>query len=234
MTRYLSLVLAVALLTLGGCATKAQRTVPLGQSTLDQTVGAIGVAMAPMPVGDMSFPGANCLLCMAAASMANTSLTSYAHTLQSADLSAIKGEVIARLKQRGNEVVDLSEPLDVTKLPDASKSGPNIALKDFSSLGEKYKIKKLVLINIQSIGFVRNYSAYIPNGAARAQVTGNGYVVDLESNAYQWYLPVSVTKSAEGAWDEPPKFPGLTNAYYLAIETAKDRFLEPLKKKDDE
>jgi hypothetical protein len=29
--------------------------------------------------------------------------------------------------------------------------------------------------------------------------------------------------SAQGEWDEPPKFPGLTTAYYQAIELAKDK-----------
>jgi hypothetical protein len=32
-------------------------------------------------------------------------------------------------------------------------------------------------------------------------------------------------KSAESTWDEAPTFPGLTNAYYQALELAKDAFL---------
>jgi len=52
-------------------------------------------------------------------------------------------------------------------------------------------------------------------------------MVDLTSNAYDWYMPLNVLKSADGRWDEPPKFPGLTNAYFQALEESKDQLLRP-------
>jgi hypothetical protein len=57
---------------------------------------------------------------------------------------------------------------------------------------------------------------------------GVGYIVNLKNNTYEWYLPVLVTKAADQNWDEPPKFPGLTNAYFQALEIGKDSFLRPL------
>jgi len=51
--------------------------------------------------------------------------------------------------------------------------------------------------------------------------------VNLGSNAYDWYLPVNVLRSAEGVWDEPTAFPGLTNAYFQALELGKDSYLNP-------
>jgi hypothetical protein len=38
---------------------------------------------------------------------------------------------------------------------------------------------------------------------------------------------VNVYQNSDGPWDEPPKYPGMTNAYFSALETARDRFLEP-------
>jgi hypothetical protein len=37
---------------------------------------------------------------------------------------------------------------------------------------------------------------------------------------------VNIIKAAEGNWDEPPKFPGMTNAYFQTIELARDRLRE--------
>ena len=40
-----------------------------------------------------------------------------------------------------------------------------------------------------------------------------------------------VARGTEGTWDEPPKFPGLTNAYYQALETAMDTVKKPFAKR---
>ena len=36
-------------------------------------------------------------------------------------------------------------------------------------------------------------------------------------------------RNADGAWDEPAKFPGLTNAYFQVVELGKDEVLRPFK-----
>jgi hypothetical protein len=52
-------------------------------------------------------------------------------------------------------------------------------------------------------------------------------MVNLSNNEYELYVPLLVQKSADGAWDEAPKFPGLTNAYYQVLELSKDAILSP-------
>ena len=74
----------------------------------------------------------------------------------------------------------------------------------------------------------RPYSAYVPTGEPKAIVSGSVYLVNLSTNTYEWLMPFSVDKSAEGAWDEPPKFPGLTNAYFQVLEMVADRIQSPL------
>lgn len=59
-------------------------------------------------------------------------------------------------------------------------------------------------------------------------VKGLAYLVNLKTNDYEWYQPIDVAKGAAN-WDQPPGYPDLTNAYYQAIELAKDSVLTPLR-----
>jgi hypothetical protein len=220
-------VLLAAALVLTGCAGQPQRSIAFSAPAASPTPPRIGVAMTVLPKVDTSLPGASCLLCLAAASMANSTLTSYTHTLPQEDLPKLKEQVAELLRKKGMEVVVIDAPLNVGKLPNAQGKGPDRPRKDFSSLATQYNIEHLVVIDIGQIGFERMYSAYIPSSDPKGAVTGLGYEVNLKSNTYEWYAPVNIRVSAEGKWDEPPKFPGLTNAYFQALEMSKDTILKP-------
>lgn len=84
------------------------------------------------------------------------------------------------------------------------------------------------MIDITGLGIHRTYASYIPSSDPRATVTGASYIVNLNNNTYEWYLPLAIMKSSDNKWDEPPKFPGLTNAYFQALEIAKDSIVKPL------
>ena len=64
-------------------------------------------------------------------------------------------------------------------------------------------------------------------GDPKAEIVGSVYLVNTTNNAYEWFSPISITIGADGEWDESPDFPGLTNAYYQAIETTRDKILKP-------
>ncbi len=214
--------IAVAV-SLAACQTTPQNPIALNKDTLGADRGRVAVAMRIAPP-DLYLPGAGCLLCMAAATLANTSLKTYAKTLKVDEMAQAKAEIVEILRAKGVDAVAIDAPLDFAKLPDL-KLGPNMATKDFSSVAKGYD--RLVVVNVQQIGFVRNYSAYVPTSDARATVDGYAYMVNLKSNAYEWYDHVTITRSADGKWDEAPAFPGLTNAYFQAIEQAKDRLKTP-------
>lgn len=220
---------AALVVLLAGCATAPQTPVAFDQNSVGSQGGRVGVAMSALPKPDTAFPGAGCLLCMIAASAANTSLTTHARTLPVDDLASLKTEVADLLRKKGTEVTVIDEELDFKKLPDMSTKGPNVPRKDFSALQKKYQIDKILVIEITSVGFVRNYSAYIPSGDPTSLVEGAGYIVNFKTQTYEWFVPVKVIKAAEQGWDEPPKFPGLTNAYFFAVETGKDSILSPFK-----
>lgn len=218
---------ALSLLLIAGCASQPpQRSVYASAGTF-AAGSRIGVAMT-VPKIDTSFPGAGCLLCLAAASAANSSLTEHARSLPSNELLTLKNDLAEVIRKKGAEVVVIAEDLNLAALPKAETKGANMATKDFSAFKDKYKLDKLLVIEIRELGFQRSYASYIPSGDPRAVLIGNGYLVNLGTGGYDWYKRVYVTRTSDGKWDEPPKFPGLTNAYYQVIELGKDDILKPL------
>jgi hypothetical protein len=223
----IGLALAVVAMVVGGCASKPQQPISLAQGAIGAQAGRIGVAMTALPKLDTQTPGVSCLLCLATASIANSSLTTHAKTLPYEDLPALKTALADLLRKKGADVTVIEGDLDLEGLPTFGTTGPNIARKDFTSLRQKHSIDKLLVVEVSALGFIRTYSAYIPTSDPKGLLQGTGYLVSLKDNTYDWYQPVVVTKSAEGKWDEPPSFPGLTNAYFQALEIGKDSFLRP-------
>ncbi|MGV3628322.1 MAG: hypothetical protein ACO1PN_11630 [Betaproteobacteria bacterium] len=223
-----SILAASLVIFLGGCVTPPQQFVQLDLKILDAKSGKVGVAMVVLPPVDTYFPGASCLLCLAAASATNSTLTSYAQTLPRDELPRIKNTVADLLRKKGMTVTVIEEDINMESLTDVSNPGKNVARKDFSPLRRKYDIDKLMVIDIKALGFIRTYSAYFPTSEPKGYLSGAGYIVNLSDNTYDWYLPVSISRSPGTTWDEPPKFPALTNAYFQALEMGKDAFIGDL------
>ena len=214
---------------LPGCATTAQGPIALSGDVLARHEGRVGVVMSTLPKVDTSFPGAACLLCLGVASAANSALTTHTHTLATDEVASYRVNMIEALRKKGFDVTDISAPLDIGKLPSTPQKTPGHATRDFSALKAKYGVDKLCVLEVTELGFERSYAAYVPTSDPQAIVRGKAYLVDLSSNAYDWYQTVGVATTAEGKWDEPPAYPGLTNAYFQAIEKARDLYLGPFK-----
>lgn len=217
----------LAILTVG-CVSVPQASIPLNKSAVTQQGEKVGIAMMSVPKVDTFLPGAGCLLCLAVASAANSSLTKYANSLPYEGVDKLTDTIAQKLKSQGVEVVMIPETINVGKLAAFNRGkAVDVAPKNFQPLRNKYHVDRLMIIDIQGIGFMRTYSSYVPTSDPKAYLNGAGYIVNLSSNVYEWYLPVNILKSTEGAWDEPPQFPGLTNAYFQTLEVAKDNFLKP-------
>lgn len=223
-----ALLAAVAAVFLTGCATPPQQPVTIGANTFAEKGTRVGVAMGKMPKVDTSFPGAGCLLCYAAASVAHTSLTAHTKTLPTDDLVRLKADIAEALKKKGLVAVVIEEELNVADLPSATNNVPNGVRKDFSSIKNKHQLDKLLVVELTEVGITRPFSSYVPTGEPKGVVSGVGYIVNFKDNSFEWYLPVMHQKAAQGAWDEGPKFPGLSNAYFQAVEEARDSILKPL------
>lgn len=210
-----------------GCATPLQAPIQLSPAALKSEGTRLGVAMSPLPKVDTHLPGAGCLLCYAAASMANSGLTRHAGTLPLEDLPKLKNDVADLLRKKGLDVVVIEEAVKIDDLPAMNSQEANKARRNFASLRDKYKLDKLLVIDITALGFERTYSAYVATGDPKSLLRGSGYIVNLKDHSLEWYQPVQILRSAEGKWDEPPQYPGLTNAYFQALELGKDSFLKP-------
>jgi len=222
----LPLIVATLVLVLTGCAGIPQNPVPMSPQALATPGTRVGIVMTALPVVNTSFPGAGCLLCAAAAEIANSSMTEHTKKLPYEDLPKLKAMLAEVIQKRGGTAV-LIDSVDFNKLPNFDNKLPNFARKDFSSLKAKHNIDKLVVISIGMIGIERTYSAYIPTSDPKATVAGLSYLVNLNDNALEWYHPLRVQKASDGKWDEAPAFPGLTNAYFQVLEMTKDEVLKP-------
>lgn len=213
---------------LSGCAVKPQLPVTLDQQTLGTRAGRVGVVMTTLPKADIFLPGADCLLCYAVAAATNASLGKYASTLPNDDIPLLKNQIVQRLRAKGTDAIVIDEDLNLETLPSGNEGNANTAKKDFSPLRQKYNVDKLFVVAISQVGIERHYSGYISNGDPKGVFRGAGYLINLKTNTYEWYEPISILRAADSAWDEPPKFPGLTNAYFQAMEAGKDLILKPL------
>src|SRR4029079_13742290 len=111
---------------------------------------------------------------------------------------------------------------ELDKFKDRPNPEAGFARKDFSALRASAGIDRLLVIHVAALGAWRNYSAYIPNGPPVAVFKAQAYIIDLVTHKYDWYQEFALSQAAEGPWAEPPKFPGLTNAYFQVLERGKD------------
>ena len=226
-----SFLFALVPFLLFGCASKPQTPVDLNLSEAVPQSTRVAVAAPALPKVNTFFPGAGCLLCIAIAEGNHSALTKHTQALPPEGLSQIKDEIAALLREQGAEVTVVEEPLDLGKLPKASNKTEESAKLDFTGLKQRFQVDKLVVVNITALGMQRAYAAYVPQGAPRAIFKGEGFMVDLNDNSYEWYRQIDLGREAEGGWDEPPSFPGLTNAYFQVLDEGREAYLVPFRTK---
>ncbi|GAP34658.1 hypothetical protein ABXN37_05790 [Piscinibacter sakaiensis] len=225
MSRLMSLAALLAAVLLSACASKPQQPVPLNDAAVRAADARIGVIMAPLPKPDTYFPGADCLLCYATASAVNSKLTAQVRTLGTEDLADLKRLLTEAVVRRGGQAVPLSGDVKPDDLASTRDEAPNRAPRDFRPLAATYPVDRLLVVEIRQVGFLRPYAAYVSTDAPRAVVRGSAYLVNLKTNLYEWFQPIDIAKGST-TWDQPPGYPDLTNAYFQAVELAKDAALK--------
>lgn len=213
---------------LSGCAGIPQAPVEPDQTFWQQPGKRVGLIVSEVPEPNVYLPGASCLLCLAAAEVANSSLSKHTETLSIDDIKILNSDVSELLQSKDIDVVEITQGFNLRKLPKHKSETPNSAKRDFSSFAEKYNISHLLILELNAVGMQRTYSSYIPTSDPKGYFNALGYLVDLSTNTYQWYRPVLVLKAASDEWDESPNFPALTNAYYQAIAEGKEIIISSL------
>ena len=220
------LTLGLIVLCVTGCAVTPQQAISLKPTILEQSEIKVGIATTTVPEISMLYPGASCLFCYFAAAATNSDLSGHAKTLSAEDVLDYDDLVKEQLTNSGVSTELITQDLELKKFKSVRSQSQNTAKRDFSPLGDEHDITHLIVINIEHLGFVRQYSSYIPKSDPQASMSGSAYMVKLEDNSYTWYLPIKLYQSASGEWKEPPAFPGLSNAFYSVVETIKDDLLD--------
>jgi hypothetical protein len=223
MRQSLRTVLLALTVVVAGCATPPQLPIKWTPQAAKAATGRVAVVMSALPKPDTQFPGASCLLCLAVASGANSDLTKQVQTYSNDDLLSLKDEVATLLKKQGIDAYPVLAPQNLADLPNRSSAPEGEVRRDLSSIRQALKADRLLVIDLPVVAVHRPYASYISTGGPFAVITGQAYLVDLATNKLAWNEPINLTQTAEGKWDEPPKFPGVTNAFYQVIEKVKDQ-----------
>lgn len=209
-----------------GCGSTPQLPVSANNAALSAQDKSIGVYLDTVPEPNLALPGANCLLCLAAAATANSGVMSFAKTLDTSDIQNLKTEVIESLQISGKQTLSIDEEIDLRGLKKFKSDSNDMARRDHRALGEHFGVDQLFVIDVNAVGLVRSYANYVPTSPPLARVFGTAYVVDTTTNNYVWYEPIDIQLGVErGTWKEGPEYPSLTNAYYQVIEQLKDRVM---------
>ena len=224
--------LIVLALGLAACAAAPQLPVTMKSTAVEPGAGRIGIVATKVPEPDSAFPGASCLLCLAAANLNHTTLKGHIATLSSDDLKRISPDLQAELQRLGADAVVIEQAFDASQWPDNATKGPGFSPKDLRAAAARYDVGRLLVVELNAVGIHRSYSAYVPVAPPAAVVHGKSYLIDLSNNAYDWYYPIQFAQQAEGEWDEPPTFPGLTNAYYGVIARTRDELVKQMSLRD--
>jgi len=208
-----------------GCASIPQSNVPFSSESIKQGA-TIGVVFTKIPDNTSVYPGADCLLCLAAAATANSKISKHVKSLDYDTFNTLKDDLKKGFESKGFKTVLIDKELNLKSLP-KQKGNPDLDLakRNFNSFKKNKGIDYLYVLDLARVGFHRPYGAYIPKGDPSAQVVGKAYLIDTSTSSYVWYKQIQVTKFSESRWKEPPNFPGLTNAFYQALESAKDMSL---------
>lgn len=226
----LSYILFLVLLPLFvGCASTPQMNVATNDTFWQAKDKKIGVSVLPIPEPKGHIAGAGCLLCIATASTINSGLDKHMKLQSNEDLQDIQSLLVSGFREKGFDVLDIKEPIDFKSLKKKSSKEPNTAKKDFSKLGGELGVDKFLVVDLSMLGTLRQFSSYVPVGPPSTIIKGKVYIVDANTNIFDYYTTIDISKLAQGQWKEPPNYPAITNAYYTALDIAKSKILAVLK-----
>lgn len=211
-----------------GCASPPQKEIGLISQYISGASGKIGVITTKLPDVEVTFPGADCLLCVGVAMAAHSSLRDHAVNLKGSELRDLNNSIISRLNSKGLQAVNLGNQLEINKLETVKDLKDGYSKKDFSGY-QKEGFSALIIIHYKELGFKRGYQNYFPIEPPKASLIAEAYMVQVSDNKLNWYTSINLSKGVVGDWDVPPRFPQLTNSYYSLVEEFKDKIADTFK-----
>jgi len=229
-------VLLSGMFLLAGCATTQQPSVPLKSDFWSDSNHQVGVYVKSIDKPELYMEGDVRLLDYAINAAAMSTVTEHFESLDVSDYETLRSDIYKRLVEEGMHAVVLRDEMTIDDMPgfeDPDKDDTvYYAEKDYSAFKKKYGIDKLIVVVPKRVGLARPYYGFVPTGDPRAVFELHGELIDLGTNQLIWYTDVSEENYASGAWDEPPKYPGLTDRFYASLEKAKQDVMNHLQKKE--
>lgn len=193
-----------------GCASHAD--VPMSESFWQNKQQKVTVAAAKAPKPQLHKQGPQGLLDVA---IANAMTNDLDKRLQQIDLSwyhRMPTSFGASLKQRGVSVVPYN-----SQVSDDQKEYTRLAINNSD---------KVLVIKLEAIGAKRDYYAMVPTGAPQGYCVMSGELINVADNKVLWRYTATSAQPVQGAWDQPPAYPNLTNAIELAANSARQELLD--------
>ena len=220
--KYTSYILSVFMaLFLMGCGTIPQAPIALDMNKFTQPENRVGIFFELTNKPTTNIYGAGCLLCYGVASASTGSLDKHLETLALDDINNLQKVLIDKLESQDKQI----KIVEVKKKLKKFKSQPDFPDRDFRELKEEYGIDSLIVVNVIEHGAFRSFNGYVATSDPMGFVKASVYTVDLTTNKYIQYDDIEIKVNVNGNWDEAPSFPGVTGAYYEAIEKAKEAIL---------
>ncbi|MFT7235388.1 MAG: hypothetical protein ACI9QV_000965 [Methylophagaceae bacterium] len=220
---------SLTLFLVGCAATSQQYSIPKADNYWQGKPRTVGIAMTKVPPRDMYIYGANCLMCVVAAKSANSLLSRHIERLGDENLPSIKDKIADVLKEHKVDVRILDEVFSSKGLPENKSNLENACNFDYSSYKKPHNLTHLLIIEVNKLGITRGYFAHFPVTDPRTIFSTNIYLVDLETNTFDFYYPIELEKSTHHIWNEPPMYPALTNSYYQVLEEGKVKIIDAIK-----
>lgn len=231
--------LAVVGVAASGCAVYKPTELHKGRAIFDDPSKVAVLVQLPEQPNVFEFDpergggGGMGLLQMGIVAAVTSKLTAHAKSLPMDDFRAVERELMQAVKKKGM-VAEVIAPDRVKDFKPEKFETPDGTFlnKDMRPLRARLGVDRLLAVNITGIGFNYPFSGIIPipTGDAMAWIAGEAYLIDLRTNAFQWYRKVRVLRGVGKEWDEPPKYPRLTAKYFEVLEIAKDELVVDLMK----
>lgn len=219
------LVLAPLVAILAACQTP---NVPLKQDFWKDHQQKVRVARGKRIRADEYRVGQQGLLDMAINSAVSNKFVNYLHRYDLSNFDALDITYTQRLQSRGINAKRFATRVDrrhLDRWPERQKT-KETAEKDYTVYARQIGPNKLLVLQLDTVGAMRNYYGFIPLGAPSAMCNATGTLVDLKNNNVLWRHHVKEKVDVDGHWDQPPNYPNFTRALDTAIAQCKSELLE--------
>lgn len=203
--------LVFTVIWLVGCATTEQN-IPLKESFWQQKKNAVAIMVTKPVTPKTQTIGAQGLLDVAASRAVMSDFNAHLRKTEVAWYHNLPRVFSAKLKEHqiNTKLLPMAESNDKSK---------NIYLTNSHE-------KTVLLLQLNALGAVRRYYAFIPLDAPQMHCSLKGELIDTTSKEVLWRQDVDVILPISGQWDQPPNYPNASKTLQETIRMARQELID--------